>query len=341
MDHLKRIKQLQKLLSEWNVEGCVVENPVDLYYLTGFEISLGVLVIFQRGFRIFLDGRYLEMVRSSSDIPCDPPEKLEAYLKGKKTVAFDPDTTSYARFLKLKKWKCPLKPISGLVKTLRAIKTSEEVALLKKSGRLATKSVEFAKGLLKPGVTEKQIARKFEIFSLEEGAERLAFDPIIAFGKNTAFPHYRPGDVVLKKGDLVLIDAGVVIGHYRSDMTRMVFFGKEDPQLKKMYDTIRSAYDAALLLCKPGTLVGKLDEVAQNVIRAAGLGDLIAHGLGHGVGLEVHEFPRVRVQGEDRKVVLQEGMVITIEPGLYLPGKGGVRYENTIIITEDGYEVAL
>ncbi len=341
MNHLERIKKLQKHLSLWKVDGCAIENPIDLYYLTGLDLSAGILLVFPKSFRLFVDGRYLEMVRNSGSIPCGALEEIPLALKGKKKLAFDSLTTAYARYSKLKQWGCALKAVPGLVKGLRAIKSAAEIALLKKSGKLLYEGIRFVETLLKPGISEKEAARKFEIFCLEKGAERLAFDPIIAFGQNSAFPHHRAGSAILKKGDVVLVDAGVVIEHYRSDMTRMFFCGKEDPQLKKMYDTVRRAQSAALLLCRPGAMLEDLEFAANREVEEAGLEHLLAHGLGHGVGLEIHEFPRVNLKGEDRKVLLKEGMVITIEPGLYLPGKGGIRYEDTIIITDVGYEFAL
>lgn len=341
MNFIDRIKKVQKLLSTWGAGGCLIENSVDLYYLTGFELTAGTLVIFPRSFKLFVDGRYIELVKKRKEIISAPALEMEGFLKGKEKVAFDSTSVTYARFLKLKKMNATFKPIPGLLKGVRAVKEAKELALMKKSGRLALEGIEYAATQLKPGVTEKEIAHKFEAFCRERGAERLAFDPIVAFGANTAFPHYRAGDGVLKKDDIVLIDAGIVLDHYRSDLTRMFFLGKTNPELKKMYETVRRAQKASLDLCRPGTILEKLDNAARDVIEEEGFTDLLAHGLGHGIGLDVHEFPRVSRQGEDKKVSLEKGMVITVEPGLYLPGKGGVRYEDTIMITENGYEFAL
>jgi Xaa-Pro aminopeptidase len=208
---------------------------------------------------------------------------------------------------------------------------------MKKSAALVWKGFEHIRRSLKVGVTEKELALSFEIFCRKQGAEKLSFDPIIAFGKNTAYPHYRAGDVKLKKDQLVLIDIGVVVDHYHSDMTRTVFFGNPDPRLVLLETVVKKAHAAALKLCKVGTKVGDLDKAARQVIEKAGLKELILHSLGHGIGLETHEFPRLKYKGEDQSTLLQEGMVITIEPGLYLPGVGGVRYEDTIVITSKGY----
>ncbi|MES2344553.1 MAG: Xaa-Pro peptidase family protein [Chlamydiota bacterium] len=337
---MKRIQQLQEQLSLWDVDGCLVENPIDLFYLTGLTLSTGSLLVCTDSVCLFVDGRYKAMVQETGVVPYGDILELDRHLKNKK-IAFDSSTTVYQRFVKLEKTDCALKAIPGLTKELRVIKDSQEIAILKKSGKLALSGIEYVATLLKPGVTEKELAREFELFCLEGGASGLSFPPIIAFGSNSALPHYRSGNRVLQEGDIVLIDAGAILNNYCSDLTRMVFFGKEDPQLKKMYDSIREAHKAALSCCRPGTPLRVLDETARKSIEDAGLGELIVHGLGHGVGLEVHEFPSVNMKGDDKDVLLRAGMVITIEPGLYLPGKGGVRYEDTIIITDNGYEFAL
>jgi Xaa-Pro aminopeptidase len=337
---MKRIKKLQTQLSFWGVDGCVVENSVDLLYLTGLTLSAGSLLVLPDAVCLFVDGRYREMVKESGVVSHGEIQDLEHQLKNKK-IGFDSNTTAYQRYVKLEKMGCSLKAIAGLTKELRVIKDEQEIALLKKSGSLAIRGIEYVARLLRPGVTERELAKKFEIFCLEEGADGLSFPPIIAFGPNSALPHYRSAGGVLKEGEIVMIDAGVVLNRYCSDLTRMFFFGKEDAELRRMYDAIREAQQLALSLCQPGVAVRTLDEAARKSLQQAGFEDLIVHGLGHGVGLEVHEFPSVNMKGDDKDVLLQAGMVITIEPGLYLPGKGGVRYEDTVIITENGYEFAL
>jgi Xaa-Pro aminopeptidase len=239
--------------------------------------------------------------------------------------------------LQLEKLEVKLIPVTHSFKTLRAIKEKQEIVLMKKSAALLWKGFQFLRKALKKGVTEKELATRFEIFCLENGAERLAFEPIIAFGKNGAMPHYRSQNVKLKDGDAVLIDIGVVLNNYHSDMTRVVFYKKEDPYIRHLYDIVKRAQMSALKLCRPGTKFKELDLAARKIMREEGVEDLFVHSLGHGIGLETHEYPRIKFDNEDKDVVLESGMVFTVEPGLYVPGKGGVRYEDTIVITPTGY----
>lgn len=333
--------RIKKVFQKNKVDALIIEKPIDLFYLTGLNLSLGTLIISKKGGHLFVDGRYLAFAKKNGPCPCEKTtsEALTKLLSAFRRVGFDSVETSYARWEELKKLaKKELLPIKKPTDNIRAIKSAEEIKALKKSAALLWKGFQFIKKSLKVGITEKAVAALFEVYCLENGAEGVAFEPIVSFGKNTAFPHYRPGAVRLKKGDCVLLDLGVVVDHYHSDMTRTFFFGEPDPRLVVLEAVVKEAHDAALLLCRPGVKVGELDKVACRVIEKAGLDSYLAHSLGHGVGLEIHEFPRIKFRGADSNVVLQEGMVITIEPGLYWPGVGGYRYEDTIVITRKGYE---
>ena len=190
--------------------------------------------------------------------------------------------------------------------------------------------------MLKEGVTERDIATELEIFWRRNGVDKPAFDPIIAFGKNTSMPHYSTGNVSLQKNQAVLMDIGVEKDHYCSDMTRMAWYGKVTPEFINIAKIVQAAQKAALDLCRPGVLLSDLDSAARNIISEAGYAENFSHGLGHGIGLEVHEYPSVRKQEND--IELQKGMLITIEPGIYIKDFGGVRIEDTVLITDNGYE---
>src|SRR6185436_14730252 len=323
-----RVSKLQAFLKSWKADGCLIENPLDLFYLTGLELSLGGLIVLPNTAKLFVDGRYIEFAKKNSPFPVEllSTEAVNSFLRPVQTLVFDSSSTTVHRYDQLKKLEKNLSGISQPLRQLRLIKDPAEIKAMKKSAAVVWKGFEHIRRSLKVGITEKELALSFEIFFRKNGAEKLSFNPIIAFGKNSAYPHYRAGDVKLKKDQLVLVDIGVVVDHYHSDMTRTIFFGKPDPRLVLLETVVKKAHAEALSLCKSGTKIEDLDKAARRVIQKAGLQELILHSLGHGIGLETHEFPRIKYQGEDQNVILCEGMVVTIEPGLYLPGVGGVRY---------------
>ncbi len=338
---MARISAIKKKLAEKNGDVVVIEDPIDLYYLTGLTLSLGQLWIAKEEALLLVDGRYIESAKKSGccNASLFSLEEVYAFIKKAKasTVYFDGAKTT---FQKVEEWKKNCSHVSWnswdfVTLDLRVIKDAGEIAFLESSARLLRQGYEHIKTLLKEGVSEKEVALQFTIFCLSKGAERLSFDPIIAFGENSAMPHYRAGDRKLKLGDIVLIDIGVELKRYASDMTRVLFFGEPDPLLGKWLEFAVEAHNAACSIALPGVKVKELDLAARAVFRKHQVEEYFVHSLGHGVGLEVHEFPRVRFEGVDSETVLQPGMVITIEPGLYLPGKGGVRYENTIVIQEN------
>lgn len=342
----ERIKKLQKQLSELKVDACLIDYPLHLYYLTGLKLSKGELFIDKKQSHLFVDGRYIQTAQERNIVPAtlSSSEVKEKFLKKIKikTLAFDSDNTSYHKFLELnafaKKLKLNLKPVPNPLKELRALKDKTELEKIRSSAKHLWKAFQHIKKLLRPGITEAELALELKLYGLKHGAEGTSFEPIIAFGPNSALPHHRAGNTRLKKGDIVLIDIGLIVDQYYSDMTRTLFFGPEDPRLKKFYQVVRNAHASALRKCKPGATLKDLDIAARQEMKKQGLESYYIHNLGHGVGLEIHEFPSLSKNSVDKNVVLKKGMVVTIEPGLYLPGKGGVRWEDTIIITDKGYE---
>jgi Xaa-Pro aminopeptidase len=319
------------------VDGILVENLIDLYYLTGLDLSLGRLVLKKRGSKLFVDGRYWEMCRNKSCIPVEKREEFGPWVRGIKKLLYDSQTTTVDQLHKLEElFPKKMVALPGLVKRQRAVKDPEEIVKMEKSARLAWRGFQHIRKLLSVGVKEKDLALEFELFCLKRGAQEMAFEPIIAFGENSAMPHYRAGSRKLQKGDLVLIDVGVVVDHYASDMTEMVEFGTIDPRVKHMKRVVEQAFQAAVAVCRPGVKVKEVDLAARKVMRRAKMEELFVHSLGHGVGLETHEFPLIRYNGPDHDEPLKEGMVLAIEPGLYLPKVGGVRHEETIVITAQG-----
>lgn len=345
---LKRIKKLQEVLVEKDLDAFIVDDLTNLLYLTGQQLSLGRLVVTPKAARLIIDSRYYESCKKQSPIPVvlHEPHVLEKLLEQKqfsniKAIGFDAETTSFKQhrdlqvLLKKVDRKIKLAPLNNPVKQLRSIKDDTEIAILKKAANLGSEGFHFVCSLLKAGITEIEVANELEIFWKRKGSKGLAFESIIAFGPNSSMPHYRPQDVKLKKGQPVLIDIGVNLDDYNSDMTRVVFFGKPQPKMVEIYNIVLEAQKAALALCKPGTLISDLDKAARDLITSRGYGKNFTHSLGHGVGLEIHEEPTLRAQPTKQRLV--PGMIITIEPGIYLSDIGGVRIEDTVAITEKGH----
>ncbi len=346
MDYISRIRRLEERLAYISSDAMLIEHPTDLLYLTGLELSSGKLLVTTAGSTLFVDGRYIEQCRNKC--PCAVALFNEAsfieLLTSHHIIAFDSIHTSYQDVMRLQKWSSGRNDVSLLsvedpVQPLREIKDSEEIALLRQAARLNVEGYDFVCSILKEGITEREVAVELELFWKRRGGRKVAFDPIIAFGANSSMPHYRAGDAKLVSGMPVLIDIGVTLNHYQSDMTRVVFFGPADPKLQEIYDIVKQAKERAEALCRPGTTVGQLDAAARDFIADKGYGDAFVHSLGHGIGLDVHETPTLRNKPPYQEQILEAGMVITIEPGIYLAGHGGVRLEDTLVITSAGYEI--
>jgi Xaa-Pro aminopeptidase len=352
MEHyLQRISKLQHSLDEMKCDALLIEDPINLYYLVGIELSAGKILIHKKEAHLIVDSRYIEACRKKSPIPVilSTNDIIQELLTSKEfsfiqKLGFNSDKTTYKGFIDLRTTlvkigkTIDLVPVSAPVEKLRLIKDEEEIKTLEDAAKLGSEGFDYVCSLLKEGITEAEIAIELEIFWKRRGSKGLGFDPIIAFGPNSSMPHYRVGNVKLKKGVPVLIDIGVNWKHYHSDMTRVVFFGTPDPQIEKIYDVVKTAQQMALDLCKPNVSIGKLDEAARGYITSRGYGERFTHNLGHGVGLEIHEAPTLRNISPHSEVVLKPGMVITIEPGIYLTDIGGVRIEDTVVITESGHE---
>lgn len=345
---LPRISRINRSIQHQGAEAILITDPLDILYITGIKLSTGVVVINEDSPTLFVDKRYFELCQKQSPIPV---KAIEEFPIGKifktspfdkiEKVAFDSGKVTYHDYQQLKKDlpHCTLVPLNHPIVTIRSIKDSYELDILRRAAQIGSEGYEFAVSTLKEGITEVDVATELEIFWKRKGADGLGFDSIIAFGINSSMPHYHPQLVPLKKGDAVLIDIGVKWKGYHSDMTRMVFFGEPSAKMKEIYEVVLTAQELAVKACAPGITTGELDKIARDSINAAGYGELFTHGLGHGIGLEIHELPVLRSKPKESNVVLQPGMVITVEPGVYIPGTGGVRIEDSVIITEDGAEI--
>jgi len=346
MNYGLRLQKVRTLLETLACESLLIEDPTNLLYLTGLELSLGKLLISSKEAYLIVDGRYLEICQSQDLYQVLPLHEWnwESQFQGQsiRSLGFDSQNTSYQTFETLssfmKDLKIELLPLTSPLERLRLIKDEDEIAYLRQAAKLNVKGYQQIISLLRTGITEEELAFELEFFWKKQGAKKLSFDSIIAFGPNSSMPHYRAGNTALKNDEHVLIDIGVVYQHYHSDMTRVVYWGTPSDRIQTIYRIVEGAKQKAMELCRPGTLIGALDQTARSFIASKNYGEYFTHSLGHGVGLDIHETPLIRTKGPYSHLPLEAGMVITIEPGIYLPGVGGVRLEDTLLITENGYE---
>lgn len=324
-----------------------IDNVVDIFYLLGQKVSLGTLLVFPDKAVFFIDSRYIDICKGIDGVEIQLAEAavVENYIKkaAPSKIYIDEQNLSFLKYKMLQKAapSAEFTP-SAIMNETRAIKDPDEIKKMKVAGSLNHAAFEHAKSLLKVGVTEKEIAWEYEKYGRERGAEGLSFGTIVAFGKGSAYPHYATGDVKLKKGMAVLFDCGVTVDNYTSDMTRSFFFesgaNPSDYKLwKTHFDLVKESYDRAFMKAKPGEMFSVLDEQVQAYAKEQKVMDHVKHSLGHGLGLDVHEWPRVSYA--QKNIQVKENMIFTIEPGLYFEGKWGIRHENTILMTKNGPEV--
>ena len=337
---------VQKMVESQNLDGILFSSLENIRYLCGFTGSDGALVLSRRECHFLTDSRYWtqsEMEVKGAQIvhyrkKLDGVSSLLSDLKLKR-VGFESASLSFSLYQSLSK-KLPgemeLIPVEDEIKNLRAIKDGHELALTQKAIDIASEAFEHILGRLKEGVLENDIALEMEFFMKKQGAEAMGFDIIIASGKRSALPHGKASGKPIEKGDLILIDFGSMFKGYHSDQTRTVVCGAPSSEQKKIYQVVKEAQTKAIEAVRPGIAIHDVDAAAREHIRQMGYGDYFGHGTGHGIGLAVHEDPAVN--GENKSVV-QEGMVFTIEPGVYIPDEGGVRIEDMVRVTAEGSEV--
>lgn len=339
MKEKKRIESAENLLKKWSLEALLIEDPIDLYYLTGKMLSFGKLLIEKNQSILFTDQRYF------AEIQGKVPVKSEIYredsfftlLQKKEPLGFDSAKTSYALYQKMTEKSLKPVPIKNPLQSLRAIKDAEEISLLKKACAITYEGFLLLQKNVRTGKTEKDLAKQFERDIVDRGALSASFDPNVSFAENASFPHHHPAEKPLEKDAAILVDLGAKYQGYCADMTRVFFHGKDSSQTKYLYDLVIEAYEKALSYCKEGTPIADLDSAARESLAKHSMEKYFTHSLGHGVGLEIHEYPSIR-QTSGKKDLLRAGMVITVEPGLYIDGEAGARFENTILVKKDGYE---
>ncbi|MTQ95746.1 M24 family metallopeptidase [Pseudoflavonifractor sp. BIOML-A6] len=340
MNHLK---QIAARLDEYGIDAMLVSSEPGERYAVGFK-GEGYVVVAKNECRYFTDSRYIEaaekQVTGTSVTMTDRAKNYRILIQkavddlGVEKLGFEDGYMTVAQYRQLADaFTCELVPAQGLLGALRAAKDEEEIALMTKAQRISEQALKEILKFLRPGVTEKEVAAKLTYDMLRFGAEKMSFDPIVASGPNGSLPHAVPSDRAIQSGEFVTMDFGCVYGGYCSDMTRTVAVGEPTEEMKKVYAVVLEAQLAGIAAEKAGVTGKSVDAAARRVIEDAGYGEYFGHSFGHSVGLEIHEAPNAGSTCED---VIPLGAAVSAEPGIYLPGKFGVRIEDVTIFTADG-----
>jgi len=335
---MERIKGIKNYIQENEVDAALITSAPNLFYFAGAAPLVGgYLVVTPEEETLLVPELEYEQAKEEAHVEVEKFKKtdeLYEYLKRFKSLAVEGAISlSFNNTLKEKAQIEEFKLLDDIIKELRMIKTEEEIKLIEDACKLADIGVMTAIEEISEGKREKEVAAKVEYVMKMEGAEKPAFDTIIASGHRSALPHGIASDKRIEKGDLVVMDLGALYRHYNSDITRTIVVGNPNEKQKEIYEIVLEAQKKAVEAAKPGMTGKELDSIARNIIAEYGYGDKFIHSLGHGIGLQVHEWPRASQYDE---TVLKEGVVITIEPGIYIPKFGGVRIEDTIVITKNG-----
>ena len=343
-----RIKNIYAKLKDANLDGLIVSLPANISYLTGCTGRDAYLLISKKENTYFTDSRYIEEAKQSLSRTFRLKKTNGSVFKQiaasclnlkLKRVGFEERCLPFAEFKKIKqesRHKINLIPTHNLAEELREIKSPREVELIKQAVEITLSALKFIQNFISPGKKEVEIAAELERYIRYKGARASAFDIIVASGPNSSFPHHLTGERKLKKNEPVLIDIGVDYSGYKSDLTRVFFLGKITSLYRSVYDIVLEAQKRAISEIKPAVSIGKVDAAARQYISRKGYGSSFVHNLGHGIGLEVHEEPHICSK---EKSGLEPGMVFTVEPAIYLPGKFGIRIEDMVLVTQKGVEL--
>ncbi len=341
---MNRFEKLFELLPD-TIDCVLIGSDINRRYFSGMKSSAGYILAFKEKAYLIIDFRYIEKAKKTV-------KKCEVVLLNSfKNQARDLMALHNAKVVGIESEKVTISELEGLKRTfegyelefsnslsnaiteLRAVKSKSEIAKIECAQNIAEKAFEHVLNIIKPGRTEKEIALELDFFMQKNGAEAISFDTIVLTGKNTSLPHGVPSDNKIEAGDFILMDFGAVCDGYHSDMTRTVCVGAPDEEQQLVYNIVAEAQNKALCSVKAGIKGNELDKLARDVIIKEGYGEYFGHSLGHGVGMEIHESPNASPSSES---VLKENMILTIEPGIYIPDKFGVRIEDFVIIKKDG-----
>ncbi len=339
-----RLQKLRQRFDEKKIDAILISQPENRYYLSGFDGSAGYLFITPQDTILATDFRYLEQARTQApDYEIFPITgdtegwfpKLVTELN-LKNLGFESEHMTFAWYRQLtgilNKMQPKLVPVDGLVESLRAIKEPEEIEFITKAVEISDSAFNYIKDRIQVGMTEMEVAWEIEKFMRENGSQAIPFDIMVASGHNAALPHAKPSQRAIGSGEPVVIDIGARCEGYSSDLSRTICPGYPDATFNKIYDIVLGAQLAVMAMIKEGMSGGEVDQLAKTVIEEAGYGKAFGHGLGHGLGLAPHELPRLGLNSSDQ---LTNGMVFTIEPGIYLTDWGGVRIEDVVVMEDD------
>jgi Xaa-Pro aminopeptidase len=338
-----RISNLQQKFSAYKIDGLIFFNMSNIRYLSGFTGSDGVLLINSDKTNLLVDGRYtVQADKETTDIQIiEYTDKMKGIIQAVKKlklkrIGFEANSITVEMYNQLTNHiqHEAFVDLADELKLIRAYKDETEIALMKKAAEISSAAILSLIHQIKPGCTEKEVALQLEYDARRSGADGLAFEAIVAAGENSALPHARPTDRKIKKGDFVVIDFGVKYRGYCSDETCTIAFGKLTDRQKNAYQIVKDAHDRALSMMKANVLAADIDHCARSVFGKR-YGRYFVHGTGHGVGLEVHEAPRLAAKSAD---ILMPQMVVTVEPGLYIPGLWGIRIEDTVLVKKNSCE---
>lgn len=345
MDYISRVQRISDQLQTEKVNWLIVQNLTNIRYLSGFSGSHAVLLISPEKKIIVSDGRYQEQIKQEvvgfetvmegerHDI-----DVLTEILGGAQHVWIEGEHCSVERFNKIDE-RLPgttLEAKKYLIEAMRITKDKDEIAVIKKALALAENALQQVFPQITEGMTERKLANILEHEMWKLGAEKESFETLVQFGPRTSLPHGKPSDATLKPGQNILMDFGCILNGYCSDITRMAYFGEPSDEMKTIHNLVKQANENAANHIREHMTTIQADEFARSVIQEGGYGDQFFHGLGHGLGIDIHEDPRLTYRSDE---TLKAGNVVTIEPGIYIEGTGGVRLEDTAVITEDGCEI--
>ncbi|TDQ41658.1 M24 family metallopeptidase [Aureibacillus halotolerans] len=341
-----RLKKLQAALKEQQLDGIIISNASNRRYITRFTGTAGLALVTASDAIFMTDFRYIEQANAETDgfeiVKYDQSLWKETATQAKrlgiKRLGFEKTSVSYSEYESFAQALAGVEfvPTRGLIEQLRQVKDDDEVKIIQEAARIADAAFDHVLNLLKPGVSEWSIANELEMFMRNQGAASSSFDTIVASGKRSALPHGVASTKRIESGDFVTLDFGAYYQGYCSDITRTVAVGEPSDVLKKIYNIVLDAQKQAVASIAPGKSGIEIDAVARDLISKEGYGPNFGHSTGHGIGLEVHEGPSLSIKGEE---ALAPGMIVTVEPGIYVAGIGGVRIEDDVLVTESGHQV--